>query len=67
MLELSSIPWLVIVTGAIVMFAILFLILRTKTRRSRKWEYIGSNDDLREIPPGLLPSSQSCPEVMALT
>ena len=50
MSELSSIPWLIIVTGAIIGFAILFLILRTKTRSSRKWEYIGNNDDLRGIP-----------------
>ena len=50
MSELSSIPWLIIVTGAIIGFAILSLILRTKTRRSRLWEHIGSNDDLRGIP-----------------
>lgn len=48
--ELPSIPWLIIVTGAIIVFAILSLILRTKTRRSRLWEHIGSNDNQREIP-----------------
>lgn len=50
MSELPSIPWLIIGTGAIVAFAILSLILRSKTFHSRKWEYIGNNNDQREIP-----------------